>query len=60
MKIKVVGAMACWCMVVAVGDNIVDISAVVGMMAGGVVMSMRCHVMTCPVMSCHVMGQVMS
>ena len=37
----VVGAMACWCMVVAVGDNIVDILVVVGMVAGGVVMSMR-------------------
>ena len=39
MKIKVVDAMACWCMVV--GDNIVDISVVVGMAVGGVVMSMR-------------------
>ena len=39
MKIKVVGAMACWCMVV--GDNIVDILVVDGLAAGGVVMSIR-------------------
>ena len=39
MKIKVVGAMACWCKVV--GVNIVDISVVVGKAVGGVVMSIR-------------------
>ena len=42
MKIKVVGAMACWCRVVVVGvNNIVDISVVVGKAVGGVVMSIR-------------------
>ena len=35
----VVGAMACWCQVVEVGDNIVDILVVDGMVVGGVLMS---------------------
>ena len=37
----VVGAMACWCIVVAVGDNIVDILVVGGKAVGGVVVSIK-------------------